>query len=438
MFDRHAGGERSVLVHLHLKGIQTEENFLTEFQELVQSAGGQVISFLTANRYSPDSKYFVGKGKAEEIALLIEAENIDMVIFNHNLSPAQERNLEQLFNCRVLDRTTLVLDIFALRARSFEGKLQVELAQLKHLSTRLIRGWTHLERQKGGIGMRGPGETQLETDRRLVSKRIDQIQSRLAKVHAQREQSRRGRVRAEIPTMSLVGYTNAGKSTLFNHLTKAEVYVADQLFATLDPTLRRLDFAQIGQVVLADTVGFISNLPHELVAAFKSTLQETIQADLLLHLVDATDKQRVENIAEVERILKEIGADKQPTLYIYNKIDLDENLQPHIEYDDNEKAKAVWLSAKTGQGIDLLEQVIIDFFSQNYQQQTIILDPSEGRLHALLHQKTTVINEKMLEQGGWEMTISFEYKTIHQLIKTEKSLQNRLQIEANVNEWEIQ
>ncbi len=427
MFERHAGGNRAILVHLHLDGINLVDTAsLNEFKILVSSAGGKVLELVTARRKAPDPKYFIGSGKADEVAQLVESLDADVVIFNHILSPAQERNLEKLWACRVLDRTGLVLDIFALRARSFEGKLQVELAQLKHISTRLIRGWTHLERQKGGIGMRGPGETQLETDRRLITKRMNQIQGRLLKVNAQREQSRRGRTRAEIPTVSLVGYTNAGKSTLFNQLTAAKVYVADQLFATLDPTLRRLELNDMDSVVLADTVGFISNLPHELVAAFKSTLQETIQAHLLLHVIDATDQKKTDYIQEVNHILKQIEADKVPMLYVYNKIDLDPELTPKIIRNKEGDATAVWISAVSGEGIELLKQVISEFFNQAVIKKTLQIKPQEGRLHALLHQQTHVSSEKILTEGGWEMTLSMTKKNQQQLLKNLPELKTRL------------
>ncbi len=307
MFERPRSGERALLVHVTRQG-QPDPDELGEFRELAASAGARILGLVTGARQTPDPRYFVGRGKAEEIRDRVEAEEAELVIFDHALTPSQERNLEKLFQCRVLDRNGLILDIFAQRARSFEGKLQVELAQLRHLSTRLVRGWTHLERQKGGIGLRGPGETQLETDRRLLGQRIDQIRRRLAKVESQRDQGRRARRRAEVPTVSLVGYTNAGKSTLFNRLTHAHVYARDQLFATLDPTLRRLTLPEGEEVVLADTVGFISKLPHELVAAFRSTLQETVEAALLLHVIDAASHRRSENVAEVEAVLDQIGA----------------------------------------------------------------------------------------------------------------------------------
>ncbi|MDX1656872.1 MAG: ribosome rescue GTPase HflX, partial [Candidatus Competibacteraceae bacterium] len=311
MFERPRTGERAVLVHLALSGADHQSDF-TEFQELSASAGAIQVGLVTGSRRAPDPRLFVGGGKAEEIREAVVVEQADLVIFDHALSPSQERNLESLLKCRVLDRTGLILDIFAQRARSHEGKLQVELAQLQHLSTRLVRGWTHLERQKGGIGLRGPGETQLETDRRLLGERIKQIHRRLEKVDRQRDQGRQARRKAEVPTVSLVGYTNAGKSTLFNRLTEAGVYAADQLFATLDPTLRRLELPNADPAILVDTVGFISQLPHELVAAFRSTLQETVQSVLLLHIIDAGAAERRDNQQEVERVLAEIGAAQLP------------------------------------------------------------------------------------------------------------------------------
>ena len=295
------------------------------------SAGGDPVEFITGSRSAPHAKFFVGTGKLEEISSAIHGHEAELVIFNHNLSPSQERNIEAELKCRVLDRTGLILDIFAQRARTHEGKLQVELAQLQHLSSRLIRGWTHLERQKGGIGLRGPGETQLESDRRMVRERIKSIQGRLLKVRKQRAQGRRARDRADIPAVSLVGYTNAGKSTLFNTMTNAEVYAADQLFATLDPTMRKVDVVEKGPVIFADTVGFISHLPHRLVDAFRATLEEAASADLLLHVVDAAAEERATNIKRVEEVLVEIDAHKLPTLMVYNKIDLLDDAEPRIE-----------------------------------------------------------------------------------------------------------
>lgn len=329
MFDRYEGGELAVLVHVFFSQ-EKDIDDLQEFESLVTSAGVKPVQIITGSRRAPHSKYYVGEGKAEEIAEAVKASGADVVLFNHALSPAQERNLERLCECRVVDRTGVILDIFAQRARTHEGKLQVELAQLRHLSTRLVRGWTHLERQKGGIGLRGPGETQLETDRRLLRGKISQILMRLGKVERQREQGRQARSKADIPTLSLVGYTNAGKSSLFNRITCADVYAADQLFATLDPTLRRIQVDDVGTVVLADTVGFIRHLPHDLVAAFKATLQETREATLLLHVIDAADSRFEENIHAVENVLEEIDAHEIPTLYVMNKIDLLEDFTQEL------------------------------------------------------------------------------------------------------------
>ncbi len=334
---------------------------LDEFRELASSAGAEAVTVITATRKTPDARYFVGSGKAEEIRGCVEGMKADVVLFNHELSPGQERNLEQLLQCRVLDRVGLILDIFAQRARSFEGKLQVELAQLQHLSTRLVRGWTHLERQRGGIGMRGPGETQLETDRRLIGARIKQLNKRLRKVGGQRDERRKARHKAAVHTVSLVGYTNAGKSTLFNRLTGATVYAADQLFATLDPTLRRVELPNTEAIVLADTVGFIRHLPHDLVAAFRSTLEETCEAALLLHVIDASNENRHGCIQQVNEVLKEIGADEIPRIEVYNKIDRLSDCAPHIDRDADGRVQRVWVSAATGAGMDLLRQVLAEY-----------------------------------------------------------------------------
>ncbi len=333
---------------------------VNEFQELAQSAGARVLSLVTGTRQAPDPKYFVGTGKAEEIRQQVLAHQVKLVLIDHNLSPTQERNLERLLQCRVLDRTGLILDIFAQRARSFEGKLQVELAYLNHLSTRLVRGWTHLERQRGGIGLRGgPGETQLEVDRRLIRNRIKTIKKRLEKVRKQREQGRRARSKAIIPTIALVGYTNVGKSTLFNLLTGAEVYSANQLFATLDPTLRRVFIPEGGAVILADTVGFIRHLPHQLIEAFRATLEEVSKADLLLHVVDVHDLERSAHIAQVNQVLEEIGADEVPRILVYNKIDLCSEIEPHIEPAYQDHPPCAWISAEKEQGIEDLKQLML-------------------------------------------------------------------------------
>jgi GTP-binding protein HflX len=421
MFERPQVGERAILVHIGFHGAPDPEE-LHEFQELARSAGADPVALVTGQRQVPDRRLFVGSGKAEEIHMLVQSGEADLVIFDHDLSPSQERNLEKLFEARVLDRTGLILDIFAQRARSHEGKLQVELAQLRHLSTRLVRGWTHLERQKGGIGLRGPGETQLETDRRLLGQRIDQIRRRLERVDSQRDQSRRARRRTETPTVSLVGYTNAGKSTLFNRLTHAHVYARDQLFATLDPTLRRLELSRAGAVVLADTVGFVSRLPHDLVAAFKSTLQETAEADLLLHVIDAAGSQRVENIAEVEDVLSQIGAHEIPRLNIYNKIDLIEGAQPRIDRDESGRPTAVWLSAERGDGCELLQQVLDEWFGGESIRRRVCLPPAEARLRALLFREARVLHETVDDQGGCCLEVELAPRDYERLRKNEPML----------------
>ncbi len=404
MFDRYEGGEQAVLVHVNFSDENDRED-LEELGLLVSSAGVSTLAVVTTSRKTPDAKYYVGSGKAEEIAQTVKAEGADIVIFNHALSPSQERNLEALFQCRVLDRTGLILDIFAQRARTHEGKLQVELAQLRHISTRLIRGWTHLERQKGGIGLRGPGETQLETDRRLLRARISHILGRLEKVAKQREQGRKSRKKAEVPTVSLVGYTNAGKSTMFNAITDAEVYAADQLFATLDPTLRKIDVVDVGETILADTVGFIRHLPHDLVAAFKATLTETREADLQLHVVDSADPRRADNMEQVAEVLKEIEADDIAQLVIFNKIDLLDDIEPHIEYNDDGLPVGVWCSARDNQGLDLVLQAISEILGQSMVEMDLLLPPSEGKLRASLYALNGILQEQISDQGMWQMRI---------------------------------
>lgn len=333
---------------------------LAELSLLAKSAGADPIATVVGKRASPDAAFFVGSGKADEIARMAADHQADIIIFNHALSPAQQRNLERHLNVRVVDRTSLILDIFAQRAKSHEGKIQVELAQLQHLATRLIRGWTHLERQKGGIGLRGPGETQLETDRRLLGDRVKALRTKLDKLHRQRATQRRARNRNHTFSVSLVGYTNAGKSTLFNSLTKAQAYAADQLFATLDTTSRRIYLGEAGNVVVSDTVGFIRELPHQLVAAFRATLEETIHADLLLHVVDAASPARMEQIEQVNMVLKEIGADHIPQVLVWNKIDA-AGLEPAVERDEYAKIRRVFISAQTGDGLDLLRQAIAEY-----------------------------------------------------------------------------
>ncbi|MCB1961038.1 MAG: GTPase HflX [Rhodocyclaceae bacterium] len=358
MFDRPGYGERAVLVQVDFGQGAIEER-LAELSLLTASAGASVEAVMRAKRRAPDPALYIGKGKAAELGETLRAEEADLVIFNHELAPGQQRNLERLLECRVVDRTALILDIFALRAKSHEGKLQVELAQLEHLSTRLIRGWTHLERQKGGIGLRGPGETQLETDRRLLGQRVQALRGRLAKLESQRRVRRRARQRRDVMSVSIVGYTNAGKSTLFNALTKAGSYAADQLFATLDTTSRRLYLGEAGNIVLSDTVGFIRELPHSLVAAFHATLEETVAADVLLHVVDAGSEDRDAQIAAVNGVLSEIGAGDVPQVMVWNKIDTTQ-APAHFDRDACDRIRRVFVSAKTGEGLDLLRLALIE------------------------------------------------------------------------------
>ncbi|AJI94741.1 GTP-binding protein HflX [Yersinia ruckeri] len=421
MFDRYEAGEQAVLVHIYFSQDKDTEN-LSEFESLVSSAGVEALQIVTGSRKAPHPKYFVGEGKAEEIADAVKASGASVVLFDHALSAAQERNLERLCECRVIDRTGLILDIFAQRARTHEGKLQVELAQLRHIATRLVRGWTHLERQKGGIGLRGPGETQLETDRRLLRDRISLILNRLERVAKQREQNRRARNRAEIPTVSLVGYTNAGKSSLFNRITSADVYAADKLFATLDPTLRRINVADVGDTVLADTVGFIRHLPHDLVAAFKATLQETRQASLLLHVIDAADPRVSENVAAVETVLAEIEADEIPTLLVMNKIDMLDDFEPRIDRNEENLPIRVWLSAKTGVGIPLLFQALTERLSGEIAHYELSLPPQAGRLRSRFYQLQAIEKEWIEEDGSIGMVVRMPIVDWRRLCKQEQEL----------------
>jgi GTP-binding protein HflX len=393
--------ERALLLHLRLTGRpQHEQEDVEELRLLATSAGAHVVGTIVGSRHTPDAGTFIGKGKAEEVRNAAAREQADVVLVNHALSPSQERNLEKVIGCRVLDRVGLILDIFAQRARSHEGKLQVELAQLEHLSTRLVRGWTHLERQKGGIGLRGPGETQLEVDRRLIRDRIRKLNDRLEQVYTQRRSRRRARHKVPIPTISLVGYTNAGKSTLFNRLTGAGVYAADQLFATLDPTMRRVELAGNTAVVLADTVGFIRHLPHDLVEAFKSTLEEVADADLLLHVTDSSHPERLEQMTRVDDVLEEIGAENIPQVVVFNKIDATGEAA-RIERGDGRVLARVWLSARSGEGVELLRDLLAEHYRAQRRLLRFVLPPQAGRLRAQIYERTEVRGETPLESGGW-------------------------------------
>ncbi len=392
-----------MLVHLRFPGSDSE-NEIQELQLLAQSAGAMVCEVVVGNRQRPDAATYVGKGKAEEVRAAVVRQEADLVLMNHDLSPAQERNLEKITECRVLDRTGLILDIFAQRARSHEGKLQVELAQLDHLASRLVRGWTHLERQKGGIGLRGPGETQLETDRRLIRERVKHLNRRLEKVRGQRQGRRRARSKIPIPTVSLVGYTNAGKSSLFNRLTGAQVYAADQLFATLDPTMRRVELPGRASIILADTVGFIRHLPHKLVEAFKSTLEEVTEADLLLHVVDTANPERREQAQQVDQVLAEIHAEHVDRITVFNKIDL-VNESPRVERDAIGAVRKVWLSAATGVGVPLLLEALAEHYRRHRITRRLLLPMAAGRLHALIHARLHVADEAVLVGGQWQMEV---------------------------------
>jgi GTP-binding protein HflX len=431
-----------VLVHLRLAGRSpNDQDDVDELKLLAEAAGAVVCASVSGSRQAPVAATFLGSGKVEEIRRVIERDQANLVVVNHELSPAQERNLEKAIQCRVLDRTGLILDIFAQRARSHEGKLQVELAQLEHLSTRLVRGWTHLERQKGGIGLRGPGETQLEVDRRLIRARIKRLHERLRQVSVQRRGRRKSREKVPIPTVSMVGYTNAGKSTLFNCLTGAEVFAADQLFATLDPTMRRVRLpghdrlngkARPGAtaVILTDTVGFIRHLPHNLVEAFKSTLEEVAAADLLIHVTDGANAQRIEHIEQVSKVLAEIGADQIPQLLVFNKIDVT-GQAPAIERDAAGAIRKIWVSAKTGAGLDFLVQAISEHFHRFRQLQRLLIPTEAGRLRALIYDRLDVIGETALDHGGWTIDVMLDRAQLGWLMERDEFRSEYLSAHAN-------
>jgi len=415
LFDRPGSGERAILVCVGL-GHAPDPDRVEEFVALARSAGAEVLEVLVATRKFADPRFFLGTGKVAELRQRLVALGADLVVVDHALSPGQERNLEKELNCRVLDRSGLILDIFAQRARTFEGKLQVELAQLEHMATRLVRGWTHLERQKGGIGLRGPGETQLETDRRLIGRRIKTLNDRLDKVLVQRETTRQERKRGSVPTVALVGYTNAGKSTLFNRLTSAGAYTADQLFATLDPTVRRLRLAPGLEVALADTVGFVRDLPHELVAAFRSTLQEAREADLLLHVIDAADPERADRIVQVNEVLESIGARSLPQIAVFNKIDRSGEA-PHAERDADGRVDRLWLSAHTGAGVDLLRDALHAQLGADLHHCILALPAHAGRARAQLFEAGAVLAQRQLDDGSVELEVNLRHRDVARICR---------------------
>lgn len=422
MLERPEVGEKAILVHLQFRqgSFAYLESDRDEFIELARSAGAMIAEVYEVIRDAPDAKHFIGSGKAQELAEAVDIHQATVVLFNTNLSPSQERNLEAVLKCRVVDRTGLILDIFAQRARTFEGKLQVELAQLEHQSTRLVRGWTHLERQKGGIGLRGPGETQLETDRRLIRQRISYIKARLEKVRKQRQQSRHARQKADVLTISLVGYTNAGKSTLFNKLTDSHVWAVNQLFATLDPTLRHLDVVGLGRVVLADTVGFIQHLPHGLIDAFRATLEEVKDADLLLHVIDLSNEEWERQVQEVEAVLEQISAAHVPRLSVYNKIDLVNMLKPQLGWNQQQEIDQVWISAKQGLGLDFLQEAMIDRLSNLIIHGTMRIpanDAAASKLRAYLFSENAVASHQFLETGEEVLSLRLRETRWHQLCR---------------------
>ena len=416
---------KAILVQTEITSELASVEDLSELRLLAVSADLDVVDVLHCRRAMPSPRFFIGSGKIEELAVLVEQNNADLVIFNNPLTPAQERNISKEIKCTVLERTSLILHIFAQRARTYEGKLQVELARLKYQATRLVRGWTHLERQKGGFGLRGgPGEKHLELDRHMLNERIDEIERVLSKVESQREQSRKARRKNEVPVLSLVGYTNAGKSSLFNYLTKSDVYAADQLFATLDPTLRTLELENIGRVIFADTVGFIRHLPHDLVAAFKATLQETREATILLHVVDCHDERMQDNIEQVNLVLNEIGAGNVKQLLVFNKIDLMDCVSPHVVRDENGVPKAVWMSAKTGEGSDLLCEIINELLQKNIVKLSLVLPSDSWELRSALYERKAIVSEKFDGDGNDLLEIEISEVEFNRLSKKYKSLRS--------------
>ncbi len=417
MFDRPQRGERAVLVHARIGRPPAAEE-RQEFRLLALAAGAELVGELVCPLRQANPRHLLGSGKLAELGQLVDTQRGELVLVDHPLSPAQQRNLEKTLDRRVVDRTGLILDIFAQRAQTHEGKLQVELAQLEHLSTRLVRGWTHLERQKGGIGLRGPGETQLESDRRMIATRIRQLGERLARVARHRSVASSGRRRREIPTVSLVGYTNSGKSTLFNRLTDAGVVAADQLFMTLDPTLRRVPLAGGPAFVLADTVGFIRDLPHELVAAFRSTLEETRESRLLLHVVDCSDPMHAAREGDVAEVLRQIDADHLPTIQVYNKIDI-LGAGPRVDLDESGLPARVWLSAQTGAGLDALLDAVAAHLQTGRVRGILSLSAGEARLRARLYELGAVVAEAPADHGGWSLRVEMEQRGYEELQRRE-------------------
>ena len=430
IFQSYQVGEHCLLVDIHFSVASELNAQLSELCGLVKSAGWNIAETLRIKRPSPDPKYFSGRGKVEEIGLIAKEKGVDLIVFNHSITPSQERNLEKILPCKIIDRTRLILEIFSQRAHSHEGKLQVELAKLNYAATRLVRGWTHLERQKGGIGVRGgPGETQLELDRRMLRQRIAMIEKRLDKVKKQRSLSRASRQKNRVPTIALVGYTNAGKSTLFNRISGAEVFAEDQLFATLDPTLRQVDIAKLGRVVFADTVGFIRNLPHDLVEAFCATLEEAIEADLLIHVIDYADEEYLTYIEQVKEVLVKIQAQDRPILSVYNKIDVRKNSTPSVRYYEDQPAD-VYLSAATGNGIAFLHQAIAKYFNQKWIKGMLTLKPELAKVRSQFYALGAVEKEDIAENGDYQLVIQIAQKDFDAISDV-----NKLELAANFRHY---